>query len=778
VAAALLRTSSLVVVLSFAPALDVAAQAPVSPSGVRLGSAGRQEQLGPHHVRWSEAAEVELVSEQIRFSADVIDYYEDAHRLTAEGHVVFVGTSGRISAERAEFDTAARTGTFFEAYGSATVPGTVDRSFFGDQRPDAFFYGETIEKLGPLTYRIRKGGFTTCLQPTPRWEITARSVTLTVDRRALLTSAVLKVKDVPLFYVPAMFYPINKEDRSTGFLLPVYGSSTSRGRSVGNAFFWAINRSQDLTITHDWFTRAGQGYGAEYRYAAAAASGGQLRVDRLDQHAYTVTQGGQSYTQAPIDSVAIRGRLTQALPGGFRARANADYVTDMLSQRLYATDVFASTSASRSYDAGVSGPLGRGTTVGVSVAEQETFSTIGTSATTGGRPRVQLTRALTRLGRTPLYAAATAEYARLAWWTTSNGVRSDDRSLSRADVSPTVQLPLTAWPFLSGRASVTWHTTWWSESRDAGRLQVDTPLMRNYAEMRVSLTGPILARVWDTPGSALGERLKHVIEPELTVQRTTAIDDRARIVPIDRGDYPVGGTTTVTYGLTNRLLVRRRGVAVAGAAAAARTRELLTVQLQQSWYSNPLASTVDGRYTGAYTDQPAGAFSAASLAARIDPTDAVGGSLRLEYRPEGDWASIQASGSVKAGTWLQTSGGWSRRRYVQSVLQPAQPALDDYVNWRTSVSAGRSHVGGAYQLDLPLSGASRTGHRAGVFYNAQCCGAGVDWQQTIVPASGSVPAHPDRRFTISFTLAGVGSFSNVLGVFGIGQGETSGTRRF
>ena len=53
---------------------------------------------------------------------------------------------------------------------------------------------------------------------------------------------------MPLAYVPAMYFPINRENRATGFLLPVYGNSTLRGHSISNAFFWAIDRSQDLTI--------------------------------------------------------------------------------------------------------------------------------------------------------------------------------------------------------------------------------------------------------------------------------------------------------------------------------------------------------------------------------------------------------------------------------------------------------------------------------------------------------------------------------------------------
>jgi hypothetical protein len=31
----------------------------------------------------------------------------------------------------------------------------------------------------------------------------------------------------------------------------------------------------------------------------------------------------------------------------------------------------------------------------------------------------------------------------------------------------------------------------------------------------------------------------------------------------------------------------------------------------------------------------------------------------------------------------------------------------------------------------------------------------------------------DRRFSVSFTLAGIGTFSNFLGAFGIGQGANS-----
>ena len=91
-------------------------------------------------------------------------------------------------------------------------------------------------------------------------------------------------------YLPMIYYPIREDERATGFLLPTYGTSTLRGQAISNAFFWAINRSQDATFFHDWFTRTGQGAGAEYRYVAAAQSTGDVRFYRFDQQEATFTE--------------------------------------------------------------------------------------------------------------------------------------------------------------------------------------------------------------------------------------------------------------------------------------------------------------------------------------------------------------------------------------------------------------------------------------------------------------------------------------------------------
>ena len=769
-------------IAALAPAV-ARAQAPAAPatpaaSDIRIGSAGRQERLGPHHTRWSGAAEIELQSQGVRFSADVIDYYDDQNRLVAVGNVVFVTASSRISADRAEFDTKSRTGTFFTAFGSASVSEKVDRSFFGTQEPDAFFYGETIEKIGPDKYRVRKGAFTTCVQPTPRWEVAANSVTLTLDKRAVLKNAVLKVKDVPLFYVPAMYYPINKEDRSTGFLLPVYGTSTLRGTSFSNAFFWAINRSQDLTLMHDWFTRTGQGYGSEYRYVASSGSNGEFRVYRLTEHAATFEQNGITRTNPARESFEIRTNLVQALFGDFRARGSIDYFSDVTAQQQYQMDLYNSSLRTRNYQGNISGSLGKGNSISGTYGINEIFYGDTDSQTIGGRPRIQYTRALTKLGPLPLYATAGAEYVNLVRFNSANGTKFGDQSLTRINASPTLQFPLTRWPFMSVRSSITWHNTWWNESLVSGQGQVNEPVFRQYFDMRASATGPILTKVWNTPNAGYAERFKHVVEPEFIIQRTTMFEDYDNIVKIEGGDYTIGGTTRITYGVTNRFMARRR--AGDDGSPAPRVREFLNVQLQQSYYSNAQASIYDGSYSGGFSNKPPSNFSPIALTVRANPTNAVGASLRLEYNQEfGEFETIQANGTVNAGTWLTTTGGWSQRKYVESILDPIARPPNNFLSSRTNVNAFQGRVGGAYHFDLNISDMTLVQQRIGFFYNAQCCGVGVEYQAYNYPNVSRFIVSQDKRFNLSFTLAGVGSFSNILGAFGIGQGATgtSGGRR-
>ena len=119
----------------------------------------------------------------------------------------------------------------------------------------------------------------------------------------MLRNAVVEVKDVPVFYLPLLYYPIQEDDRATGILMPMYGSSLATGSSISNAFFWAINRSQDATFFHDWMFSRGNGLGAEYRYLLGPQAQGDFRYYWLDEKEAIIN----GRTRDPRQSKSIRG---------------------------------------------------------------------------------------------------------------------------------------------------------------------------------------------------------------------------------------------------------------------------------------------------------------------------------------------------------------------------------------------------------------------------------------------------------------------------------------
>src|SRR3954470_1253449 len=165
---------------------------------------------------------VELTQPDMKFYADEVEYYGDTNRLVATGNVLVIQKDHQIAADRADFNAKTKLGTFYNARGFAAMGAQTDASAFGTLQPDVQFYGETLEKTGFDVYIITHGGFTTCTQANPRWMMTSGSLKLRVDHYAFLKNTLLKAKGFPVLYLPLMYYPLSKDNRSTGFLLPTY----------------------------------------------------------------------------------------------------------------------------------------------------------------------------------------------------------------------------------------------------------------------------------------------------------------------------------------------------------------------------------------------------------------------------------------------------------------------------------------------------------------------------------------------------------------------------
>lgn len=760
----------LVCLAAASAAAQTAPPAPPSRSFIDLlkSGAGRFEQVDANHWRWTGNAEIEP-SPGIRFFADEVELFIRENQLTATGNVVFTNPEGQISAESAEFNLGTGVGVFHQASGIMTLGGIVDRAQFANQDPDVYFYGDTIEKLSNRRYKITRGGFTTCVQPTPRWEVTSDSVVINLDQYAIARNMLLRVKGVPLMYLPVIYYPIQDDDRATGLLMPTYGTSTLQGQSLSNAFFWAINRSQDATIFHDWFTRTGQGFGGEYRYQSNASSSGAIRVYRLAQHEAEFISGGEVRSLPARLSDRVQGALTQTLGPNVRMRARIDYFTDILTQQLYQQNITYQTQPYRVMEAGVSAGVGRLST-SFQYLRGELFSLGGekNSFQYGSTPRATANVAPQRLFGTPIYGSVNADFAFLPNRRIEDGVISLDNSLGRFDVMPALRVPLSRLTYLSVNTSATQRTTYYTRSLDDAGAFTPEGIVRKYLSVRSDIIGPVLTKIWDTPDNRATERMKHVIEPTFSVDYITEIQNQRLVPPLtDISDAVVGAAMRTTYGLNNRFFYRSRPVD----GGASQTREFVTVGVQQTYYTDPLASRTDTTYQTASQRPNLVDLSPVLLNVRVSPNTTIDATTRLEYDVTGNGLQIFSAdttaqliparvGAINPST-LSTTVRYSHVRY-----EPEAPVTSHYLSIATTTKTLQNRVAGQYSLSWDIANGYVQSQSVMASYMAQCCGVQADFQVVNYPPGSLSPVPSNRRFNFSFVLAGLGTFSNFFGAFG------------
>ncbi len=192
---------------------------PLGPNELRIRANRQEGGQGRLHYEGF----VDLRFGQMRIQADVLDMTDEAQpdgasaqRLEARGNVVFMSGQERISGETLRLDLDTGKGVFTKASGYL--------------QPDVLFEAESIERVDADTYRLKGASFTACTQPNPRWMFKAKSATVDIDKRIKATLVGMRIKGVPTpLIIPYFQFPINPDQRSTGILMPRYGSSSVKG---------------------------------------------------------------------------------------------------------------------------------------------------------------------------------------------------------------------------------------------------------------------------------------------------------------------------------------------------------------------------------------------------------------------------------------------------------------------------------------------------------------------------------------------------------------------
>jgi LPS-assembly protein len=177
---------------------------------------------------------------------------------------------------------------------------------------------------------VKEGRFTNCDAQegeTPAWRFEFKDLDMNAGDSVAFTGGWLCVNDVPVIPIPTWTYPLSK--RRSGFLIPNVTYDNRFGMHLQESFFWAINPSQDLTISPQYYANLGYGSDFEYRYVLDQKSRGQWLVSALQQtelpNVSGVSQTGQNANRT---RGLLSGTHTQQFTPDLLLRAQVLLVSD------------------------------------------------------------------------------------------------------------------------------------------------------------------------------------------------------------------------------------------------------------------------------------------------------------------------------------------------------------------------------------------------------------------------------------------------------------------
>jgi LPS-assembly protein len=700
-----------------------------SPEASACFSAGQIERFADGHSQFRGF--VDVAFGDTRIQTDKLDLYTmtrpdggTARRVVAEGNVVFMRGEERLSGEKLDMQLDTSRGTFENAFGYVS--------------PGVMVEARRIERVGPSVYRVEDGKFTSCMQPNPRWSFSASSATLEIDDKVKARNVVFRVKDVPAFYIPYFVYPIQEDQRSTGFLLPHFGQSGLRGYNIGGGFFWAMSRSLDQTFYLDRYSKFGYGFGHEFRYLRPSPSRGSFRT-----YLFRRTGGGYEHD--------LNWDAIQTLPGKARASLRVEESSTIEFQEQFQEDLDLASRRNRYWTANLQRSFGP-TQVQLQADSTDTFffDPSDPNPETFDRrrhlPSLLVSQSPKRFRRTGLVLGYDARGESL-----QVGNQDHIDKYDRFDLNPRLSRPLSR-SFLQLTPQVQARYTRYGahNNLETGELE-QTPIERRYVEGSLEMRGPSFSRVFNTPGNFYSDRFKHVFSPEVTYTYRSKFEEFEEIPRFDYLDF-FPGTNEVRYGFVQQLYAKRPG-----RSGKPEPYEFLNWRVSQTYYVDIAtgANLFDPNYSSAVfgkTGEPAH-LSPLQSNLRIRPTPRVSTNFNLEYD-----VNFREVRSLSLSTNVNyTRFGFDARWYrglFRITLDRTRPVDTVRGSGRLQLLPGKLTAAGS--VDYDVANKNLVQATARLRYDVQCCGFIAE----MIKSKYNVK---DRQFRFAIELANIGSIGNFMG---------------
>jgi len=754
--------------------------------------------------------DVEILFETYTLRAEHAVYHDDTGDVQANGRVVLDGGphDAHIVAVRAEYNVKNDTGVFYDASGILGAVLRANNVALTTSNP-FLLRGSVVRKTARDRFVVEHGSVTSCAEPRPTWDFHADKIDVVAGEDAKLYHSTFRLLNLPIFYFPYTKAPASEDARTSGFMLPALGQSNTKGYIFGDSFYWAINRSNDLTVGAEYLSKRGWSETMHLRSRPSQNSSVELQFYGVQDRGIDVQQtvsGVTSTVHQDQGGEEVR-LLASDDRGQWRAATNVDYLSSFIFRQAFsATYTQAVNSEVRSvmYLAHNSG----GYSLNASAERYQNFYQDPVSSLYSDQirilhlPMVEANAMERRLANTPVF------------WGVDSSLGGLERSepgfvtanlVGRFDLRPRVALPLQfgGWslrPEFAVRDTLYSQQLGPSAGNPLGAAE-GSQLNRRDTEVAVELRPPVLEKVFG--GELSWRSLKHVIEPIFTYRYVSGVDNFQKVLRFDTVDIQ-SNTSQFEYDIIQRIYGHRKATRheagceltpdvpqtresreklptfyIPGVSAvrpkcedeSQTSRELVSWEVRQIYYAdhkfggalvtgrrNVFADTID--LSGmAFLDGPR-LWSPVVSKLRIQTT------ANTDVQWQFDYDSVKGRINSSAAFAEYRLGNYFFGASHVFFHVPANSVTEIYASEPLVFHQIRALIGYGHPNKRGFSGGASVGYDTNLnflqyaavqtSYNTDCCGFSFEYRHTNV---SSVPVENQYRF--AFTLANIGTFGNM-----------------
>lgn len=516
---------------------------------------------------------VQIWKDMFKIKADWVRISQWSGEIEARGNVVLEFDADVLSGDEAFYNFDTGTGWISNARASIEPHLFVETDLLR-KLPDH-------EKTGMGQYALENGTISACSAKNKAWKFKAKYAVIRLENYAHMNNVSAWIRSVPIFWMPYFFYP-TKSDRATGLLVPRLNWSSTRGLIISEEFFLCINDYMDATAGIIYHTVTGVEETFQFRDAFDQLSKGELNFEHIRE------RQSPSKTRDPEERWRVKYEQNAMFPLDIRGTANLMYqsdelynedygdwnqgITQYLDSRMSLSRYWGTTSLtldgsyqknySETYDERLQYlPRLDFFTGWKNLSDDfrwqlrlkgehinKSGNVLATVDDENGDPVSEWLRLDETASRYSMYGTIGYDMKALPWLNLYPWVSSEEKHWDSGKTFDP-RFPDGTWATYA-EAMETPENTWYGSLSDRG-----DGYLRHVMRTGIDLTGPKLYRIFDLLGYKTLSRVKHIIEPKISLEYTPEILGQERILYFDQDDYVEPGTK-LTYSLTTRLLMK------------------------------------------------------------------------------------------------------------------------------------------------------------------------------------------------------------------------------